>query len=250
MMEKFIELLTQMNPFDLVQVIFWGLAGAISFYFSIGNARVWTSISIGFFLIFISQAYGINPWGHYQKLTAFHYIIGTVAIMTITHGFLEYYVFCRTFEISGNKLIVYLSTIAVLVISGTFLFINPTPSPNTIRNFKMVENAIWVFLCAMNLEIVRKIYTAIKDSDISKGFIAFGVVFLCILVWRGSDLYLQIFQWDKDWQDIIALMTEETTDIEEYIGRVTFSQDVSRYAGLLSGISVGGAFTYMYKLLK
>lgn len=249
-MEKFFELLTQMNPLDLVQVVFWGVAGAISFYFSIGNARVWTSISIGFFLIFLSQAYGINPWGQYQKLTAFHYIVGTVAIMTITHGFLEYYVFCRTFEISGNKLIVYLSTIVILAISGAFLIINPTPSPNTIRNFKMVENAIWVFLCVMNLEIVRKIYAAIKDSDISKGFIAFGIVFICIFVWRGSDLYLQIFQWDKDWQDIIAVMTDETSDIEEYIGRVQFSQEVSRYAGLLSGISVGGAFAYMYRLLR
>src|ERR1035437_3994 len=113
-MEKFFELLTQMNPFDLVQVVFWGVAGAISFYFSIGNARVWTSISIGFFLIFLSQAYGINPWAHYQKLNAFHSIVGTVAIMTITHGFLEYYVFCRTFEISGNKLVGYMSTIAIL----------------------------------------------------------------------------------------------------------------------------------------
>lgn len=249
-MEKFFELLTQMNPFDLVQVVFWGIAGAISFYFSIGNARVWTSISIGFFLIFISQAYGINPWGHYQKLTAFHYIIGTVAIMTITHGFLEYYVFCRTFEISGNKLIVYFSTIAVLFFSGVFLLINPTPSPNTIRNFKMVENAIWVFLCIMNIELIRKIYGAIKDSDISKGFIAFAVVFVCIFLWRGSDLYLQIFQWDQDWQDIIAIMTEESTDIEEYIGRVQLAQEVSRYAGILSGVSVAGAFAYMFKLLK
>jgi hypothetical protein len=249
-MEKFFELLTQMNPLDLIQVIFWGVAGAISFYFSIGNARVWTSISIGFFLIFLSQVYGINPWGHYQKLTALHYIVGTVAIMTITHGFLEYYVFCRTFEISGNKLIVYLSTVAILALSGVFLVVNPTPSPNTIRNFKMVENAIWVFLCVMNLEIVRKIYSAIKDSDISKGFIGFGIVFICIFVWRGSDLYLQIFQWDKDWQDIIAIMTEETSDIEDYIERVQFAQNVSRYAGLLSGISVGSAFTYMYKLLK
>jgi hypothetical protein len=249
-MEKFFELLTQMNPLDLVQVIFWGLAGAISFYFSIGNARVWTSISIGFFLIFISQAYGINPWAHYQKLTAYHYIVGTVAIMTITHGFLEYYVFCRTFEISGNKLIVYLSTIAILALSGGFLLINPTPSPNTIRNIKMVENAIWVFLCVMNLELIRKIYSAIKDSDISNGFIAFAVVFLCIFLWKGSDLYLQIFQWDKDWQDIIAIMTEETSDIEEFKGRVMFSQEMMRYAGILSSISVGGAFAYMYKLLK
>ena len=249
-MEKFIELLTQMNPFDLVQVLFWGLAGAISFYFSIGNARVWTSISIGFFLIFLSQAYGINPWGHYQKLTAFHSIVGIVAIMIITHGFLEYYVFCRTFEISGNKLVVYLGTIAFLLISSLFLVLNPVPSPNSIRNFKMVENAIWVILCIMNLEVIRKIYTAIKGSDISRGFIAFGAVFICILLWKCSDLYLQIFQWDNDWQEIITLMTEESTDIEEYIGRVTFFQEVSRYAGLLSGISVGGAFTYVFRLLR
>jgi len=249
-MEKFIELLTQMNPFDLIQVIFWGLAGAISFYFSIGNARVWTSISIGFFLIFLSQAYGINPWAHYQKLTAFHYIVGTVAIMTITHGFLEYYVFCRTFEISGDKLIVYLSTFLILAISGIFLIINPTPSPNTIRNFKMAENAIWVFLCVINVDLIRKIYTAIKGSDISNGFIAFGIVFFCIFLWRGADLYLLIFQWDQDWQDIITFIPDESTDIEEYIGRVQFSREVSRYAGLLSGISVGATFAYMYKLLK
>lgn len=249
-MEKLFELFAQLNPFDLTQVIFWGLAGAISFYFSIGNARVWTSISIGFFLIFLSQAYSINPWSHYAKLTSFHYISGTVAIMVITHGFLEYYVFCRTFEISGNKLVVYLTTLAVLVLSGIFLIINPTPSPNTIRNIKMVENAIWVFLCVLNIEIVRKIYVAIKDSDISKGFIAFGVVFFCILLWRGSDLYLQVFQWDKDWQDIIAIMTEETTDIAEYMGRVEFSREVAKYAGLLSGISVGGTFMYIYRLLK
>lgn len=249
-MEKFIELLTQMNPFDLVQVIFWGLAGAISFYFSIGNARVWTSISIGFFLIFLSQAYGINPWGHYQKLTAFHYIIGTVAIMMITHGFLEYYVFCRTFEISGNKLVVYLSTLGLLALSGAFLLTNPTPSPNTIRNIRMVENAIWVFLSVMNIELIRKIYQAIKDSDISKGFIAFGFVFFFIFLWRGSELYLQVFQWDQDWQDIIAMMTDEESDIGKYMGRVQFSQEMSRYAGMLSGISVGGTFTYIYRLLK
>jgi hypothetical protein len=201
-------------------------------------------------LIFLSQAYGINPWGHYQKLTAYHYIVGAVAIMTITHGFLEYYVFCRTFEISGNKLIVYLTTIGILALAAGFLVINPTPSPNSIRNIKMIENAIWVFLCIMNIELIRKIYGAIRDSDISKGFIAFGIVFVCILVWRGADLYLQIYQWDQDWQDIISLMTEESSDIEEYIGRVEVSREIIRYAGVLSGISVGAAFTYMYKLLR
>jgi hypothetical protein len=249
-MEQLIEVLTQLNGFDLIQVIFWGLAGAVSFYFSLGNARVWTSISIGFFLIFLGQAYAINPFAHYYKLSAFHYIIGTLAIMLITHGFLEYYVFCKTFEISGQKLYVYLSTIGILAFSGLFLIINPTPSPNTIRNIKMIENAIWVFLCVMNLEIIRKIYETIRDSTISKGFIAFGIVFFCIFLWKGSELYLQVFQWDKDWQDIIAVMSDEATDIDKYPLRVAFSQTVNRYAGLVSGLSVGGTFMYIYRLLK
>jgi hypothetical protein len=249
-MEQLAELLTQLNTFDLIQVIFWGLAGAVSFYFSLGNARVWTSISIGFFLIFLGQAYNINPFAHYYKLSAFHHIIGTVAIMLITHGFLEYYVFCKTFEITGKKIYVYISTIVILAFSGIFLMINPTPSPNTIRNIRMIENAIWVFLCVMNLEILRKIFEAIRDSTISKGFIAFVIVFSFIFLWKGSELYLQVFQWDKDWQDIIAVMSDEASDIDQYPLRVQFSQAVNRYAGLFSGLSVGGTFIYFYKLLK
>jgi len=249
-MQQLVELITQLNPFDLVQVVFWGIAGAISFYFSIGNARVWTSISIGFFLVFLGQAYAINPFVHYYKLSAFHYIIGAVAIMLITHGFLEYYVFCKTFEISGQKIFVYLSTIVILAGSGAFLIVNPTPSPNTIRKLKMIEHAIWAFLCLMNLELIRKIYESIKDATISRGFIAFGVVFICILLWKGSELYLQIYQWDKDWQEIIAVMTEETSDIDLYPLRVAFSESVNRYAGLLSGLTVGGTFMYLYRLLR
>jgi len=249
-MQQLVELISQLNPFDLIQVIFWGLAGAISFYFSVGNARVWTSISIGFFLVFIGQAYAINPFVHYYKLSAFHYIIGSVAAMLITHGFLEYYVFCKTFEISGQKIFVYLSTVVILAGSGAFLIINPVPSPNTIRNIKIVEHAIWVFLCVMNLEIIRKIYESIKDATISRGFIAFGVVFICILLWKGSELYLQVYQWDKDWQEIIAVMSDETSDIDLYPLRVAFSETVNRYAGLLSSLSVGGTFLYLYRLLK
>jgi hypothetical protein len=114
----------------------------------------------------------------------------------------------------------------------------------------MIEHAIWAFLCLMNLELIRKIYESIKDATISRGFIAFGVVFICILLWKGSELYLQVFQWDRDWQDIIAVMTEETSDIDLYPLRVAFSESVSRYAGLLSGLTVGGTFLYLYRLLR
>jgi hypothetical protein len=249
-MEQIVELITQLNVIDLIQIIFWGLAGSISFYFSIGNARVWTTISIGFFLIFIGQAYAINPFVHFPKLNAFHYIIGTVAVMLITHGFLEYYVFCKTFEITGNKSVVYLSTVLILAVSGLFLVINPAPSLYVVRNVRMIENAIWVFLCVMNIEIIRKIYLTIKDSTISKGFIAFGIVFTFIFLWKGSELYLQVFQWDKDWQDIAAVISDELNDVDKYPLRIQFSQAISRYAGLLSGLSVGGTFMYIYRLLR
>ena len=113
----------------------------------------------------------------------------------------------------------------------------------------MVENSIWVFLSLMNLELIRKIYVAIKDSTISKGFFAFGIVFLCIFLWKGSELYLQVYQWDKEWLEIITL-TDEESNIEDFIGRVQFSQLVSRYAALCSGFSVGGTFVYIYRLLR
>ena len=38
-----------------VLAIFWLIAGGLSFYFSIGNARVWTSIAVGFFLILLGE---------------------------------------------------------------------------------------------------------------------------------------------------------------------------------------------------
>jgi len=55
------------NIISIVQVVFWLIAGGFSFYFSIGNARVWTSISIGFFLIFLSQVYLLAPWADYTS---------------------------------------------------------------------------------------------------------------------------------------------------------------------------------------
>jgi hypothetical protein len=107
-----------------------------------------------------------------------------------------------------------------------------------------------VFLSIMNLELIRKIYTAIKDSPISRAFIAFGIVFFLIFLWRGSELYLQIFQWDRDWQDIIAVSSDEVSDIDKFAGRVNFAMLVNKYAGFLSSLSVGGTFIYLYRLLR
>ncbi len=240
---------TSLNGISLVQVIFWLVAGIISFYFSIGNARVWTSISVGFFLIFLSQAYTLNPWTMYNKMVAIHYIIGTVAIFLISHGFLEYYVFCRTLEITGSKKAVYITTAVIIILSAVFLMFNPKPSFNSLRNLRMIENSVWVFLSIFVIDLIRKIYFAIKDSTIANGFVAFAVVFFFILLWKGSELYLQIYQWDKDWLDIIEFTGEET-DIKLYPVRVEIAQVIYKMSGLLSGLSVGGTFAYLYRLLK
>lgn len=241
--------ITSVGGITLVQVIFWFVAGAISFYFSIGNARVWTSISVGFFLIFISQVYSLNPWTMYNKMVAIHYLIGTIAIFSIAHGFLEYYVFCRTLEVEGSKKAVYITTLSVIAICAILLILNPKPSFNSLRNLRMIENAVWVFLSIFVIDLIRKIYFTIKDSPIANGFVAFAVVFLFIFLWKGSELYLQIYQWDKDWLDIIEFTGEET-DIKLYAARVEIAQVINKVTGLLSGVSTGVTFGYLYKLLK
>lgn len=241
--------MTDINTIALVQVIFWFLAGGISFYFSIGNARVWTSIAIGFFLIFLSQSYLLAPWADYSGFAAIHYIIGTVAIMVMTHGFQEYYVFTRTLEIGGSKLAVYLGTLAIIACSAAFIFINPDPTYTVLRQIKMIENATWVFLSIINLDMIRKIYLQIRDSDIAKGFIAFGVVFVCLFLWKGSELYLQVYCWDNDWH-IFAQNSSIADTVNVYSDRIGFSLMVNQIAGLLSGLSVGGTFIYLYRLLR
>lgn len=248
-MDDITAVFSAIDAVTLVQVIAWFIAGVVSFYFSIGNARVWTSISSGFFLIFISQAYTLNPWTSFGRIAAIHYIIGTISILLITHGFLEYYVFSRTFEAGGSKGAVYLGTIGVILLSIVFLIINPSPDPHTLRNIKMIENALWVCLSILNLDMLRKIYAEIRDSAIAKGFIAFGFVFFFIFLWKGSELYLQVFQWDKDWLEI-AKAAKQPADISSFASRIEFSRFVNQAASILSSVSVAGTFGYLFRLLR
>jgi hypothetical protein len=241
--------IASMNIVTLVQVITWFIASVISFYFSIGNARVWTSISTGFFLIFLSQAFELNPLTFYAKMGPIHNMVGAISIILIAHGFLEYYIFSRTLEITGSKRVVYLSTLAMLALAIIFIVVNPTPSSNSVRNLKIIENTIWVILSVFILDLVRKIYEVVRDSIIAKGFVAFAIVFTFILIWKGSELYLQIYQWDKDWLDIIAI-TGEDTDFDKFAQRANFSLLMNQIFGLLSGISVGGTFVYLYRLMR
>lgn len=226
----------QLDVFDVVRVSLWFIAGLISLYFSVGNARIWTSISTGFFLVFVSEGYLLAPWVAHPALMALHSVVGTVAVLVITHGFMEYYVFSRTLESGGSKAQVYLAVAGVVLASAAFIFINPAPTDAVVHHIRVVENACWVFLVVINLDLLRKIHGAVKDTPIGPGFVAFGVVFFFIFLWRGSALYLQVYGWD-----------EHTT---EYPFRVGLSLNVNRFASMLSSISLGGTFLYLARLMR
>lgn len=233
----------------IIQAIFWGISGIICLMFSLNNSRLWTSISSGFFLIMISEGYRLNPYTYYYKLAALHYAISTLAIIVITYGFLEYFIFCRTLEITGKKRNVYLTVLLAIIFSGSILFFSPEPSQQILRNIKMVDNAIWVFLSLFIIYLTWRSYEIIKGSDIAYGILMLTVSFVLILVWRVSELYLQIFLLDNFWQDIIAL-TDENSNLFFHPQLGQNLNIVNAVSGILASVSVGGAFAYTYKKMR
>lgn len=224
----------------VVQIVFWVIAGLVSFYFSLGSARVWTSIAVGFFLILIGEilprAIPFLPGAGVPQVEAMAHIVGTVAILVMSHGFQEYYVFSRTFELEGNKLYVYLGTAGVLFASLAFILINPTPSERTLGVIRIVENTNWVFLSLINIDLIRKIYLNVRDSPIARGFLAFMAVFFFIFLWKGSELYIEVY-------GLKSLAAE-------YPFRYNFSLLVNNSGNLLASVSVGGTFLYLARLLR
>ncbi len=230
----------------VVTLPLWVIAGVVSFYFSLGNARVWTSISVGFFLILVAEilptAINFLPGLEIPEVQALTSIVGTIAILVMSHGFQEYYVFSRTLELEGSKPLVYVATLGVIFISAAFIWVNFTPTARTLELIGIVEKTNWVFLSLINIDLIRKIYTNIQDSPISNGFAAFILVFFFIFLWKGSELYIQIY-------DLETLNTLAAAK-----GESLFRYDLSFYCkeigNILAGLSVGGTFLYLAKLLR
>ena len=227
-----------MEIFHIVLAIFWFIAGIVSFYFSIGNARVWTSIAVGFFLILLGEiipgALPFLPGLNNPYVLAMGHIIGTISILIMSHGFQEYYVFTRTLDFEGRKLHVYLGVVGAIGASMVFLLVNPTPDAEVLRVIRIVENTNWVFLSLINIDLIRKIYLNIKDTPISNGFLAFMVVFACIFLWKGSQLYIDVF----------------SLETKQHLINYTISHYTNLAGNLLASISVGGTFLYLGKLLR
>lgn len=233
---------------ELVSVGTWFLAGLIALYFSLGSTRIWTAISTGFLLVFVSEGYLLYPWVRGPRLTALHLIVGTIAILVLTYGFQEYYVFSRTLDAGGRKRMVYLATAAAIAASYVFLVINPEPTPAVLRHIALVGNVNWVFLALINIDLVGRIHAQVRGTRVAPGFLAFLVVFVCLFLWRGSALYLQVYGWDPEWRQIVTGAGGAAESVE--LWRIGFAQAVHRVAGLVSSLSVGATFIYLYRLLR
>jgi hypothetical protein len=225
---------------QIAQITLWLIASLVSFYFSLGNARVWTSIAVGFFLVLFAEvlpsALPFLPGAELPHVEALGYIVGTIAILVMTHGFQEYYVFSRTLEFEGSKTLVYLGTLGVVAGSVIFLLINPEPTPTTLRIIRIVGLTNWVFLSLINIDLIRKIYLNVRDTPIGKGFIAFILVFASIFLWKGSELYLEVY-------DLVNLA-------DQYPFRYQLSIIVTNLGNLLASISVGATFLYLAKAMR
>lgn len=82
----------------------------------------------------------------------------------------------------------------------------------------------------------------------ARGFVAFGIVFALVFLWRGSDLYLQVFGWDAEWASVVAATGGHVAPAS--LARVAFSEIVHRWGGLVASGSVATTFAYLARLLR
>lgn len=240
------------DPSGIILVAAWLVAGVVSLYFTINNSRIWTSVSVGFFLLVWAQSFQINPWAEmFPSLVAIHYTVGTIAIIVVSYGIQEYYFFTRTLEVSGQKNRIYYATAALIGCASLMIVVNPEPTQFVLRNYRLANNIVWVLLCLVNIVTVARIYREIDSSPIAKGILGLGIVFLFSLIWKGSSLYLIMYQWDKDWMMIAkaAGVASLLPDIASHTYRIEFAKSVFRSFNILTSMSVMASFLYLLRLM-
>lgn len=226
----------------VLQLALWLIAGLVSMYFSFGNARIWTNIAVGFALVLLGELLVFLSGTGLPRIEAMGFVLGAIAVLVLNHGFHEYYLFSRTLEIEGSKLTVYLATLGIVALTLVFLLINPRPvndlasGRQSLRSIEIVSLTCWACLSLININLIRKIHGNLKDSPVGRGFQAFMVIFLCLLLWKGSELYILVYHLDQ-----LAHL---------YPLRYKLSLAVSHAANLLASLSVCGTFLYLIRLLR
>ncbi|MBW2476955.1 MAG: hypothetical protein JRE63_06480 [Deltaproteobacteria bacterium] len=176
----------------------WIIAGALSISLFFRFPRIWSNIALGFILIPCGEIILLNgsilPRLENNYILTLGHVLGMVAMLAISSGIHEYYIFTRSLDCIENRPNIVVLVIATLLGSMLFLVVNPHPDEAVRDAIRIAENTIWICLSLININLLRKIYLTLKDAPIAGAFRAFLVLFLGFLLWKGSQLYMDVYQ--------------------------------------------------------
>lgn len=189
-----------MEPMQFALVVSWLVAAGLALRFGMGNARAWSSMAIGFLLIPASELLPVMlawlPGPHTNYAPALGHLAGIAAILVVHHSVQDYYTFTQTLEERETRPLISLPMAGALGAAGVLLLASPEPTLLVNRAMHVVENTSWLLLALINVGLIRRIRRNLGDTPISKGFFALAAVFGCIALWKGGELYLDVYQLD------------------------------------------------------
>lgn len=236
---------------DLVSTAFLLIATISGLLISIERARFWRAISTGFFLLFCSQVWVLTPYASsFLHMTAINSAVSAISILMISYGIQEYYIFTRTLEARDSRVPLYITLIIAILAVTLIIYQNPKPNLFALRNYRIMECTIWLFLSFINIYVVFSIWREMKGAPTSAGIASLCLVFICLAAWKGSSLYLLIYQWDNSWQSLVETYYLElkTYGMESILAASAYR--LNSVAGLLAGILSGVSFTWLYTLFR
>jgi len=225
---------------QLALVVPWIVATGVALRFGIGNARAWSGMAIGFLLIPASELLPVAlawlPGPHSNYAPALGHLVGMAAVLTMHHSVQDYYTFTQTLEERGDRPSIGLPMVGAIAAAVVLLLVGPEPTAAVRRAIHMIENGNWVFLTLINIGLIGKIRHNLGDTPVSRGFFALAAVFGCIALWKGSELYLDVYQLD---------MFRESFPIGYQVA--SFG---SVAGNVLASIGASATFIYLARLLR
>jgi hypothetical protein len=184
----------------LARLVLWLVAACVALYFGAVQARIWRGLAVGFVLLAIGSLlpltflllFGVAP-GVVQALGA---VAGIIASLLVTLGIQEYYAFTQTLDERESR---FSLGWEVAALGGFLLFLvlaGPDSSVSVLRGLRIMENSSWVFLTLVNLGLIAKICRKLAGTPVNQGLAALAGVCTCIVLWRGSELYLDVYRFE------------------------------------------------------
>ncbi len=218
------------------RVVLWTVAGGLAGYFGSSHARAWRSLAVGFVLLSVSELLGVTvsllsgllP----EVLLVAGPVIGIVAVLVISHSLQEYHSFTQTLDeregwvpfgwgmAGGGGLLL------LLLLAG------PEPTATVRRGLNIVANSNWVFLTLVNIGVICKVCSKLRGTPINKGLVLLAWVFAGIVLWKGCELYLDVYHLE------VVSTPYRALSLFGLVG------------GVVSSIGVSATFAYFARLLR